>query len=120
MTCMTPRALALETMLLLKPLSCHAIAVASEGETPWAAATDWTSAAPRRVEVGSGAATGTTVAVGAGCEDRAGAGAPVGSLMTVPAISRPLGLSPFIAAIALTETRAPAARPESVSPRRTV
>ena len=63
---------------------------------------------------------GTTVAAGAGCAARAGAGAPVGSLMTVPAISRPLGLSPFIAAIALTDTRAPAARPESVSPRRTV
>ena len=120
MTCMTPRALALETIALLKPLSCQAIAVASEGETPWAAATDWTSAAPTRVAVGSGAACGTTVAAGAGCEARAGAGAPVGSLITVPAISRPFGLRPFIAAIALTDTRAPAARPESVSPGRTV
>ncbi len=61
-------------MLLLKPLSCQAMAVASEGETPWAAATDWTSAAPRRVLVGSGAAAGTTVAVGAGCEDAGGRG----------------------------------------------
>src|SRR4051812_34215687 len=120
MTCMTPRALALETIALLKPLSCQAMAEASEGETPWALATDWTSAAPRRAAVGRGAALGTTVAVGAGCAARAGAGAPVGSLITVPAISRPDGLSPFIAAIAFTDTRAPAARPESVSPTRTV
>ena len=120
MTCMTPRALALETMLLLKPLSCQAIAVASEGETPCWAATVWTSAAPTRVAVGAGAACGTTVAAGAGCAARAGAGAPVGSLITVPATRMPLGSSPFIAAIASTETRAPAASPESVSPARTV
>src|SRR3954449_5890274 len=120
MTCMTPRALAEETMPLLKPLSCQAIAVASEGETPWAAATDCTSEAPTRVLVGSGAAAGMTLAAGAGCEARAGAGAPVGSLITVPASSRPFGLSPFMAARALPDTRAPAARPESVSPGRTV
>src|SRR4029453_17850607 len=102
MTCITPRGLAEDTIELLKPLSCQAIAVASEGETPWAAATDCTSAGPTRVLGGPGAATGTPVAAGAGCEARAGAGAPVGSLMTVPAISRPLGLSPFIWAIALT------------------
>src|SRR5690349_19399751 len=120
MTCITPRALAEETIALLKPLSCQAIAVASEGETPWAAATDWTSAAPTREAVGSGAAAGTTFAAGAGCEARAGAGAPVGSLMTVPASSTPFGFNPFIWAIALTETRAPAARPDRVSPGRTV
>src|SRR3954452_3670758 len=120
MTCMTPRALAGETIELLKPLSCQAIAAASEGETPLAEATDWTSEAPSRAGVGSGAAVGTTVAAGAGWDARAGAGAPVGSLMTVPASSTPLGLSPFIAAIALTDTRAPAASPESVSPGRTV
>src|SRR5687767_2931535 len=120
MTCMTPRALAEETIPLLKPLSCHAIAVASDGETPCCAATDWTSPAPRRVAVGTGAAFGTTVAAGAGWEARAGAGAPVGSLITVPAKRTPLGSRPFMAAIALTETRAPAARPESVSPGRTV
>src|SRR3954451_22072334 len=120
MTCITPRALAEETIELLKPLSCHAIALASEGETPCAAATDWTSVAPTRVAVGPGAPTGTTLAAGAGSEARAGAGAPVGSLITVPASSTPFGLSPFIAAIAPTDTRAPAARPESVSPGRTV
>src|SRR4051795_9226271 len=120
MTCMTPRALAEDTMPLLKPLSCQAIAVASEGETPWAAATDWTSAAPTRVLVGSGAAAGTTLAAGAGCDARAGAGAPVGSLMTVPASSTPLGFNPFMAAIALTETCELAASPDRVSPGRTV
>ena len=55
-----------------------------------------------------------------GLRGAGGAGAPVGSLMTVPASRTPDGLSPFIAAIALTDTRAPAARPESVSPGRTV
>ena len=34
MTCMIPRALALETMALLLPLSCQAIAEASEAGTP--------------------------------------------------------------------------------------
>ena len=37
-TCITPRALALETIELLKPLSCHPIADASEGGTPLASA----------------------------------------------------------------------------------
>ena len=46
MTCITPRALAPETIALLNPLSCHAIAAASEGETPYCAATACTSAAP--------------------------------------------------------------------------
>ena len=60
------------------------------------------------------------VAAGAGCDARAGAGAPAGSLITVPASSTPFGSSPFIAAIASSGTRAPAARPDSVSPGRTV
>ena len=38
MTCITPRALALETMALLKPLSCQPIAAASEPGTPCSAA----------------------------------------------------------------------------------
>src|ERR1700742_2967539 len=100
MTCITPRALAEETIALLKPLSCHAIADASEGETPLAEATEATSDAPTRVEGGSGAACGTTVAAGAGWEARAGAGAPVGSLITVPASSTPFASRPFSAAIA--------------------
>src|SRR3954451_24526634 len=111
MTCITPRALAPETMELLKPLSCQAIAAASEGETPLAAATDWTVEAPTRVAVGSGAAWGTPVAAGAGWDARAGVGAPVGSLITVPASSTPLGSRPFSAAIAETGTREIAASP---------
>src|SRR5689334_6355895 len=117
---MTPRALAPDTIELLKPLSCQAIAVAREGETPLAAATFWTSVAPSRVGVGSGAAAGTTVAAGAGCAARTGAGAPVGSLITVPASSSPFGSRPFMAAMALRDTRELAARPDSVSPTRTV
>src|ERR1700742_1300672 len=120
MTCITPRALAADTMALLKPLSCQAIAAASEGETPFSDATDWTVEAPTRVGVGSGAAWGTTVAAGAGSAARTGAGAPVGSLITVPASSRPLGSRPFSAAIADMGTRELTARPESVSPGRTV
>ena len=106
---------------MLNPLSCQAIAVASEGETPCGGGDGLHvgGAHARRGRLGRGDC-GTTVAAGAGCEARAGAGAPVGSLITVPASSTPLGLSPFIAAIALTDTRAPAARPDSVSPGRTV
>jgi ABC-type polar amino acid transport system ATPase subunit len=77
-------------------------------------------AALTRVGLGSGAAAGTTVAVGAGCAARTGAGAPDGSLITVPASSGLLGSSPFMAAICATETPATAARPDSVSPQRTV
>ncbi len=118
-TCITPRALAEETIALLKPLSCHAIAAASEGETPYCAATACTSAAPRRVAVGAGSACGTTGA-GAGSSARTGTGAPPGSLITVPETSRPSGSSPFIAAMSDIETPAPAASAESVSPGRTV
>ena len=116
---MTPRALAEETIALLKPLSCHAIAAASEGETPYWEATDWMSAAPTVAAVGAGSACGTTGA-GAGSEERAGAGAPLGSLIGVPATRTPAGSSPFIAAMSAIATPAPAARPESVSPGRTV
>src|SRR4051812_11331312 len=72
---MTPRALAEETIALLKPLSCQAIAAAREGETPCRLATDWTWPAPRRVAVGSGAAAGMIFWAGAGSAARAGAGA---------------------------------------------
>src|SRR3954469_2151852 len=134
MTCMTPRALAAETIALLKPLSCQAIALASEAGTPLAAATDWTAEAPTRggggsggglggtraAGVGSGAALGMTRVAGAGCAARTGAGAPVGSLMTVPASSTPLGFSPFMAAIAPTDTCELAARPDRRAPGRKV
>jgi hypothetical protein len=117
-TCITPRALADDTIALLKPLSCHAIAAASEGETPYCDATDWMSPAPTTPAVGAGSAAGTTGS-GAGSPARAGVGAPPGSLITVPATSRPSGSSPFIAAIAAVVVPAPAARLESVSPGRT-
>src|SRR5918992_1343393 len=118
MTCITPRALAEETIALLNPLSCQAIAAASEGETPWAAATLWTSDAPTTPGVGAGAACGTTVWAGSGVDARGGGGAPVGSLRTVPISSGAAGSSPFIAAIASTDTPELAARPLSVSPGR--
>src|SRR5215213_11576030 len=114
MTCITPRALAEDTIELLKPLSCQAIAAASEGDTPCSAATDWTSEAPTTAAVGAGSACGTTVCAGSGVAAPGGAGAPLGSLRTVPTSSGALGSTPFIAAIACTDTRAPAARPESV------
>src|SRR4051812_43194240 len=100
MTCITPRALAPDTIELLNPLSCQAIAAASEGETPYCAAIDWTSAALSRVGVAAGAAAGTTRVAGAGSDARDGVGDPVGSLITVPASNGPLRLRPFIAAIA--------------------
>jgi hypothetical protein len=118
-TCITPRALAEETMPLLKPLSCQAIAAASDGDTPCWEATDWMSAAPTRVGVGAGAAAGTTRWLGSGSDARAGVGAPVGSLSTVPVSSGADGSRPLAAAICDIATPALAARPESVSPART-
>ena len=84
-----------------------------------AAATDWMSPAPTRVAVGAGAAAGTTRWDGSGCEERGGAGAPEGSLSTVPVSSGPDGSRPLAAAICDIATPALAARPESVSPART-
>jgi hypothetical protein len=69
--------------------------------------------------VGSGLAFATT-GVGAGSEAFAGVGAPVGSLMTVPTSRKASGSRPFMAAMAEVETPACAARPDSVSPARTV
>src|SRR4051812_23247532 len=120
MTCMTPRAFAPETIELLNPLSCQATAAAREGETPYWAAIDCTSEAPRRVAVGSGAAAGTTCVAGAGSAARGGVGDPLGSLITVPASSGPSRLRPFMAAMSAAETPAVAARPDRVSPTRTV
>src|SRR3712207_5081159 len=99
MTCMTPRALALETIELLKPLSCQAIAEASDGETPCAEATLAMSPALTRSGVACGAAAGTTVVAGAGASAAGGVGEPVGSLMTVPASRYFEGSSPFMLAM---------------------
>ena len=116
---MTPRALAEETIPLLNPLSCHAIAVASDGETPCWEATDWMSPAPRRVCVGAGPASGTTRWLGSGSEARAGVGAPEGSFSTVPVSSGADASRPLAAAICSVATPALAASPDRVSPART-
>ena len=106
-------------MELLKPLSCQPMAAARLAGAPCCAAMLETCPPSRRTGVGSGLAFATTVA-GAGSSERAGAGAPVGSLMTVPARRKASGSSPFICAMAVVETPAWAARPDSVSPTRTV
>jgi hypothetical protein len=89
MTCMTPRALALETIALLNPLSCQAIAAASEPGTPCWPATDVTVPASTRVPLTAGAALGTVVAGAAGPPvlPVAAATAAGGSLIDVPASS---------------------------------
>src|SRR3954462_13607069 len=66
MICITPRALALDTIELLKPDSCHAIALAMLAGTPCSAATWAISAELTRSGVGLGAAAGTIVCVGTG------------------------------------------------------
>src|SRR5436190_13800182 len=120
MTCITPRAFALETIALLNPDSCHAIADASEAGTPLRAATAAMSAEVTRPVDAYGAACGTRVVAGAGCDAPAGAGEPVGSFRTVPESRIPLGSSSFIAATALIGTRAVTAIAERESPGRTV
>src|SRR3954470_14650662 len=59
-TCITPRAFALDTMPLLKPLSCQPMADASDAGTPFAAAIEPMLDDVVRVPVGYGAALGTT------------------------------------------------------------
>src|SRR5919204_6183301 len=94
MTCITPRALAADTIALLKPDSCQAIAVASADGAPLFAAIDATSEELSRTGVGLGAAGGTTRgAPGTGVLET---GAPDGSLSTVPISRGPSGSSPFI------------------------
>src|SRR3954453_15366258 len=84
MICITPRAFALETIELLKPDSCQAIAEARPAGTPFWAAIWAIWLELMRSGVGLGAAAGTIVVAGAGAGFD-GAGAPVGTLMTVPA-----------------------------------
>src|SRR3954453_3791812 len=83
--CMTPRALAPESIALLLPLSCQAIAAASEPGAPCCAAIEPTWPDVRRPGEAAGGAAGTIVRCGAGV--LATTGEPVGSLMTVPASS---------------------------------
>src|SRR5947208_10482371 len=93
--CITPRAFASETTPLLNPLSCQATAAASDGDTPWLAATSPICEAVTRPGAGYGCAFGTTGATGA-AGGRAASGAPVGSFSTVPIRSGSDGSSPFI------------------------
>src|SRR5712671_1580234 len=111
-TCITPRALAAETIPLLKPLSCQAIAEASEAGTPLRLATIAMSAAVTRPGVGAGDAAGTT----AGAAEVVGTGAPVGSFSGEPAMIIASGDRPFMNAICWTETPERAARALRVSP----
>src|SRR3954453_21676805 len=105
-TCITPRALAEDTMPLLNPDSCQAIALASEDGTPLRDATAAMAPEDTRDGVAVGAACGTRVTAGAGWAAPAGAGEPVGSLITVPLSRTPFGSRPFMAAIAEAGTPA--------------
>src|SRR4051794_41958892 len=74
---MIPRALALESTPLLKPLSCHAMAAASEPGAPWRAAIEPICVALRRAGVAAGGAAGAARparARGAGGPGGAGGG----------------------------------------------
>src|SRR3954447_169149 len=115
--CITPRAFAPDSIALLKPLSCQAIAVARDPGAPCWAAIEPICDALRRPELATGGAAGTTVRAGAGVD--AVTGEPVGSLITVPASSGLLGSRPFMNAICDIGTRLRAASALSVSPGRT-
>src|SRR3954453_11633531 len=80
-TCITPRAFADETMPLLKPLSCHATADASEPDTPCCAAIELISLELVWPGAAYGAACGTRCG---GLDVVPAAGAPVGSFSAVP------------------------------------
>ena len=71
MTCITPRALVLDTIALLNPLSCHPMAAASEPGTPCSPAMRWMSAALTRPAAGAGAAGATAGAAPRGGHGRA-------------------------------------------------
>ena len=85
--CITPLALAEETTPLLKPLSCHATAAASDAARRVLAATPPMSAEVTWPGAGLGAASGTTCGVAGAAGAWEASGAPVGSFSTVPASS---------------------------------
>src|SRR4051812_27090835 len=97
MTCMTPRADADETMPLLKPLSCQAMAEASDAGTPSWAAMAATCDDVTLAGVGCGdavVATGTAAPVDVGPSAER-TGEPVGSFRTRPATSGAPARSPL-------------------------
>src|SRR4051794_5385277 len=114
--CMMPRALAPDSIALLLPLSCQAIAAASEPGAPCCAAIEPTWPDVRRPGEAAGGAAGTIVRCGPGV--LATTGEPVGSLMTVPASSGLFGSRAVIKAIFALGTRIRAGRALSVSPGR--
>src|SRR3954447_5030638 len=114
MTCMTPRALAGEIIALLKPLSCQAMAAASDDGAPDCAASVPTCPALSRPGEAMGASCGTIVRAGAGSEVLIAA--PVGSLMMVPATSWEVGFRPFMYAIWAAGQPAPAPPPPRAAP----
>src|SRR3954470_14553040 len=95
--CMTPRAFAPESIPLLKPLSCHAMAVASDPGAPCGPAIEPICEADKRPGAAAGGAAGTIVRAGAGADEVTGE--PVGSLRTVPASSGFCVSTPFTNAI---------------------
>src|SRR3954451_3320902 len=117
MTCITPRAFADDTMPLLKPLSCQAIAEASEPGTPCCEAIWPISDDVACPGVAYGAACGTACG---GPLTVVAAGAPDGSFSAVPDSSGAAGSRPFIQASSFALTPERAAMPLRVSPGWTV
>src|SRR4051794_41903660 len=100
---MTPRAFAPESIPLLKPLSCHAMAVASDPGAPCWAAIEPICEADKRPGAAAGGAAGTIVRAGAGADE--GTGEPVGSLGTGPAGSGFFGFGPVMNATCRSRAR---------------
>src|SRR4051812_42115297 len=98
---MMPRALATLTMLLLNPLSCQAMAVASEAGAPFWPAMEPICVASRRpppaTVVGRAAAAAAVVVVVAGTTAD---GVPAGMRRRVPAMTKESGRRPLAAASA--------------------
>src|SRR5689334_1014195 len=120
MTCMIPRALAMLTMALLKPLSCQAIAVASDEGAPLAPAIEPICDAVRRPGAPVAASVAGTFAAGAAVAfavaGTIAAGAAAGIFRRVPAITNELGERPLAAASEAGVMPLAAAMPVSVSP----
>src|SRR4051794_37053172 len=101
---MIPRALAIETMALLKPDSCQAMADASEDGAPLAAAIDpicWAvirPGAPLAAPCVGTFAAAVAAGVAAVVAGTLAAGAPAGTFSRVPAMTKALGARPLAAA----------------------
>src|SRR4051794_9979923 len=97
---MMPRALATLTMALLKPLSCQAIAVASEAGAPLAPAIEPICDALRRPGGPAGAPLAGTLVAGAAAAlaGTLAAGAAAGIFRWVPAMTNASGARPLAAA----------------------